>query len=75
MLSSGYNLCLENPYHLSQCQGMTRDKSDKVDAIRIADYCSRYSDKARIVSVSDKKVEHLTYLSSERELLVKDKAK
>jgi transposase len=37
-LDKGFNLWMENAYHIKQSQGLKRGKNDKVDAARIANY-------------------------------------
>jgi len=75
MVKYGYQFWLESPYQISKSQGIQRGKSDQVDAERIAIYARRFSDKASLVRPSNTCVEGLSYLASERSLLMADLAK
>ncbi|MGB5980742.1 MAG: transposase [Nonlabens sp.] len=55
--------------------GVQRNKSDKTDAMRIARYARRFSDRARIESIEPATIEEIRLLLSERELYVKERAK
>jgi len=74
-LKSGWNLWMESPYKIVHSQGLIREKNDKIDARRIARYANRYQDLATLVAVSNKSVQILSHLNSEREILVKDRAR
>ena len=69
----GLNTCLEHPLHLKRSQGMTRGKTDKVDAIRIAEYAYRFHDKLKLWKPEEKTIKAIKKLQSKRELLVKTK--
>jgi transposase len=71
------NACLwiESAVEILHSQGMTRGKSDKTDAFRIAVYAKRFSDKAKLRKAPLKSIELLERLGSERENLVRDIAK
>lgn len=75
MVKEGYSFWLECPNHIAKSQGLQRGKNDKEDAARIAIYASRYSDKAKLLQASNVTIEKISYLSSERDMLVKDAAK
>lgn len=68
-------LWLENPAEIKLRSGVQRGKNDKIDAERIARYAHRYKDKAHDYQQSDETIEELSYLNSEREMLVTDRAK
>lgn len=74
-LSGGFNLWLADPSDLHYSQGLTRGKSDVVDAERIALYAKRFEDKARLLRPSKQAFKDLAYLTAQREVLVVDKAK
>ena len=71
----GLNLWLEDPATIKWSSGVQRGKNDKVDAERIAVYAFRFVDKAKLFEAQEATLEELKYLDSERELLVKDRAK
>ena len=52
---------------IKQSIGMTRGKSDRIDAIRIADYARRFHDKARLFTVDQLKMNKLKQLLSKRQ--------
>ena len=74
-IATAYNLWLENPAQIKCSQGMQRGKDDKQDAGRIATYAQRFVDKAVVQQASKAIYQQLTYLSTERELLLTDAAK
>ena len=41
-------VALENPVHIKNTLGLVRDKNDKIDSIRIAQYALKYKDELRI---------------------------
>ena len=71
----GLNLWMESAYNIIHSQGLIRGKSDRVDALRIAEYAKRFQDKAVILEVGSDQVQLLKSLSAERDLIVKDIAK
>jgi transposase len=75
MVKNGYRFWLESPYQISKSQGIQRGKNDQVDAERIAIYARRFSDKAYLVKPGNTCIEALSYLASERNLLMTDLAK
>lgn len=66
---------LAMPVDIQRSIGMTRGKNDKVDAVRIAEYAYRYSDKARLVSLQNIEMFQIRELLAQRETFVTDKAK
>lgn len=62
---------LENPLAIKRSLGLTRGKSDKLDAKRIADYAYRYKDKACLWKEEDPIVVALSELQAKRSLLIK----
>jgi transposase len=66
---------LAMPIDIQRSIGMTRGKNDKVDAVRIAEYAYRYSDKARLVSLQNIEMFQIRELLAQRETFVTDKAK
>jgi transposase len=66
---------LANPIDIKNSIGLQRGKNDQIDAHRIAQYAYRFKDKARLITVEDLIRIELQQLLSQRELLVKDKAK
>jgi len=75
MVKQGYQFWLESPYQISRSQGIQRGKNDKMDAQRIALYAKRFSDRASLVKPGNNCIESLSYLASERDLLMTDLAK
>lgn len=64
-LAEGIQLWIAHPADIKRCMGVVRGKSDPVDAVRIAQYASRYSDKARLwkpQAASLVELRHLTAL-------------
>lgn len=74
-VTSGLQLWIESAYNIIHSQGLTRGKNDKIDALRIAEYSKRFVDKALIYCCTNKNIDVLKKLSSERDLIVKDIAK
>ena len=62
---------VELPVQIKKSQGMTRGKTDKWDAVRIARYAFRFSDKADLWKPMDKTVGKIKALQAKRDLLVK----
>lgn len=65
-----FNLWLENGRTIKRCTGLSRGKSDPLDALRIAQYAFRYADKVRLWAACDKNVQELKYLTGIREDLM-----
>lgn len=71
----GLPVWLEHPTQLILSSGLQRGKDDVVDARRIAEYARRFSDRARLSYLGEESIEQLSYLISERRLLVADRGK
>ena len=65
---------LANPYHLKHSLCLRRGKNDSVDARRIAEYCARFQDKAKLYSLPDAKIASLKILLRERDLYMSHKS-
>lgn len=74
-LQNDIALWLESGAEIKLRSGVQRGKSDKVDAERIADYCLRYADKARLQTLEDDAIAESKFLLSERELYIRERAK
>jgi len=74
-LDSGMDIWLESGAEIKLRSGVQRNKSDKIDAERIASYALRYSDKAKTERAKNDALEEAKLLLSERELYVKERAK
>lgn len=68
-------LWMEDPTRIKNSFGITRGKSDAVDARRIAEYAVRHQDKAVAYQMPEKELASLKILLSSRELLLADKKK
>ncbi len=66
---------LENATEIKMRSGLQRGKNDKVDAERIARYAERFNDRARLYESEESSLKELSFLSSERESLIMDRAK
>jgi transposase len=66
----GYHTWLANPMDIKQSIGMTRGKSDKIDALRIAVYARKNQEKARLLTEESLKLGSLKQLLSRRAQLV-----
>lgn len=69
----GYAYCMENPYHLKHSMGLQRAKTDKVDALKIADYISRNYDRVKLHAYPGHLLVQLQNLLAFRARLVKAK--
>jgi len=65
------NTWVEHPLQIKRSQGITRGKTDKQDAIRIAEYAYRFNDKAMLWKPEEKTISQLRILQIKRDLLVK----
>ena len=61
---------VENPVQIKKSLGLQRGKSDKVDAMRIAQYAYRLKDEAKLWEPARNVVDKLKHLSALRERLV-----
>ena len=71
LVSRDVNVWLEGSLQIKRCQGLTRGKSDKIDAQRIARYAHLYQSKAQIMQVSLLTLEKLKDLQANRRRLMK----
>jgi transposase len=62
---------VELPIQIKRSQGLVRGKTDKWDAIRIAQYAHRFADKAVFWKPADKSIQDIKELQVKRSLLVK----
>lgn len=62
---------MESALHLKRSMGMTRGKNDKIDSYRIARYAMTNSDKAKLVSLSNKTLLLIKDLMSNRDRINK----
>tara|TARA_R100000951_G_C2617865_1_gene173401 strand:+ start:198 stop:1166 length:969 start_codon:yes stop_codon:yes gene_type:complete len=62
---------VEHPLQLKNSMGMTRGKSDRVDAQRIADYAYRHRDRAKLWVPESESLAKLRKLQSQRTMFVK----
>jgi transposase len=65
---------VEMAVHIKRSLGLQRDKSDKLDAKRIALFCWRNSDEARVWGGIDKDAQKIKDLLAQRDRLVKYKS-
>lgn len=66
-------LWLDDPTRIKNSLGLTRGKNDAIDAIRIAEYAYRNSDKAVRYAIPDAALVSMKNLLSDREFLLTDK--
>ena len=66
-------LWLDDPTRIKNSMGLTRGKNDRIDAVRIAEYAYRYSDKAVRYAIADEAFVSMKNLLSDREFLLIDK--
>jgi transposase len=66
---AGVTICVENARQIKRSLGLQRGKTDKVDASRISEYLSRFSDKLRFWAPNRAVVGTLTLLLSTRRRL------
>lgn len=69
------DLWLENPAQIKYRSGVQREKNDKIDARKIADYAERFQDKAKMFSMPEKSISMLKQLISERDMYIIDRGK
>jgi transposase len=75
LLDANLSVWVANPTDIKNSIGMQRGKNDKIDARRIAEYASRFSDKARLVQPNEMNRLELQQLLTQREMFIKDKGK
>ena len=73
LAKKGLFIWLENPLQIKRCSGVKRTKTDRYDSIVIAQYASRYIDKAVVYKPMEKQIESLQLLVAYRSRLVKSK--
>ena len=66
---------MEDAAKIKYCHGIPRGKNDKIDACRIAMYAERYNDCLQPYTASELIIQKLKNLSTERSMLVADRAK
>lgn len=66
---------LAHPNDIQQSMGIKRGKSDKVDAVRIAQYARTFHEKARLFTAQNLKLDKLKHLLTRRQHLVRVRAK
>ena len=64
---------LAHPRDIQKSIGLQRGKSDKVDALRIAEYARRFKDKARLFSAENLKLGSVKQLFTRRRQLVEER--
>jgi transposase len=73
LTTKGIKVCVEPALRIKQSQGMTRGKSDKVDAKRIAIYAFKNRDELKLWKPQREVLQKIKALLSTRERLVKVK--
>ncbi|MDR0509592.1 MAG: transposase, partial [Rikenellaceae bacterium] len=68
--ATGCALWLENPTQIKLSSGMRRGRNDAADARMIAEYATRYLDRAKLHNRPTEQVERLKHLSRERAMYV-----
>jgi transposase len=68
LVDLGVPTWLAHANDIQQSIGMTRGKSDRIDAIRIADYARRFHDKARLFTADQLKMNKLKQLLNQRQI-------
>lgn len=66
-------LWMDDPTRIKNSMGLTRGKSDAIDAARISEYAFRYSDKAVRYRIPDAALVSMKNLLADREFLLTDK--
>ncbi len=72
---TGVAIWVEMAAHIKKSLGLQRDKSDKLDAQRIADFAWRHADKARHWSSRSSAVQRIKDLLAQRDRLVDTKTR
>jgi transposase len=73
LLALNFAVWIEMPYQIKHSTGLKREKTDKADALAIAQYCARFKDKARLYQKDQEDFEKLQTLLTCRDLLVQKK--
>lgn len=63
--------CLESPLQIKRSLGLTRGKSDKIDALQIARFCYLYREELKLYKPTSDSIIALKSLINERERLIK----
>jgi len=71
LILQGAKVWMESALHLKRSMGMTRGKNDKIDSYRIARYAMTNSDKVKLVSLSNKTLQLIKDLMSNRDRINK----
>lgn len=74
LFSKDLKIALLHPFSIRSMGGINRDKNDKIDSKRIAEYAMRFYDKLQFVKPKSASIEELKALNSMRSLLVKSLA-
>jgi transposase len=74
LFEKGINFSKVNPVDIKYSIGVTRGKSDKVDATRIAKYAAEKQDRLQIQTPTSKGLEELKMLNTSRDKLVRTRA-
>ncbi|GAA4836298.1 IS110 family transposase [Algivirga pacifica] len=69
--SKKYKLWMVTPLELKLNSGTQRGKSDPLDAFRMADFCMRHHDKAKLWKVPSKTMRYLKKYQAQRKALIK----
>lgn len=75
LVEAGMRVWLAHPSDIQHSIGSTRGKSDKIDAVRIADYARRFQDKATLYTADRLRYIGLRQLITRRNQLVRDRVK
>jgi len=70
LLGAKSSIWMETALRIKQSQGMTRGKSDVIDAVRIADYAYTFRDKIRLWTPTREELKKLRLLITMRDRLV-----
>lgn len=73
LMSRGGKVWLESSLHIKRSSGLTRGKSDKIDAERIAKFAMVHQREAKLVELSHPTIERLQTLKGLRSRLLKSK--
>lgn len=65
-------IALLHPYSIKMVNTINRDKNDKIDSMRIAEYAMRFYDKLHFAKPSPQNLDKLKALNSIRSLLIKN---
>jgi len=74
-MEMGLHVWVAHPVDIQLSLGMQRGKSDKVDAMRIANYALKHPEKALVIDGNYLRFEELKALLASREFFVRERAK